>query len=162
MMQPHPSDDRPRPANRHCSVVVIDGRGVLIEGPSGAGKTSLALGLVDTAKARGMQAALVSDDQALIENREGKAIASAPSAIAGLAEIRGHGIARIAHEPECALALIGRLAEDGDIERMPEPKTTVIEGVTLPLVMLPRRHEQQSVRVVLAWLDANRPVRDRV
>ena len=142
--------------NRHCSVVVIDGCGVLIEGRSGTGKTSLALGLVDTATARGLRAALVSDDQAILQVRQGELVASAPTAISGLAEIRGYGIAEIRSETKCAIALVGRLVADEAVERMPEPKTTLIEGIELPLLELPQRHEQQSARIVLAWLEANR------
>jgi serine kinase of HPr protein (carbohydrate metabolism regulator) len=144
-------------ANRHCSVVTINGTGVLIEGRSGAGKTSVALGLIDTAKARGIAAALVSDDQSLIEVRENRLFASAPAAIAGQAEIRGYGLAPIATVTEGRVGLVARLVPDEGIERMPEPKTVTVLGVELPLVELPERHEQQSVRIVLAWLEANRP-----
>lgn len=138
--------------NRHCSVVVIEGAGVLIEGRSGAGKTSLALGLIDTAKARGMRAVLVSDDQALLEERQGRLFARAPEAIAGRAEIRGYGIVELANVDECAIALVARLVEDERIERMPEARATTLMGVEVAAIDLPERHEQQATRIVLAWL----------
>jgi len=138
--------------NHHCSVVAIAGRGVLVEGPSGAGKTSLALGLVDTALARGLDAALVADDQALLEATPNGLTAHAPAATAGLAELRGYGIARMAHVANCPVALVVRLAPDETLARLPAPATTTLLGVELPLLLLPARHESQAVRIVLARL----------
>jgi serine kinase of HPr protein (carbohydrate metabolism regulator) len=142
-------------ANHHCSVVVIDGAGVLIEGVSGSGKTSLALGLVDTAKARGLDAALVCDDQALLSRRDSRIVATAPAATAGLAELRYYGPSRVDHVAFCEIALVGRLADEETLERMPLAERTKLLDVDLPLVRLPRRHEQQSARIILAWLADN-------
>jgi serine kinase of HPr protein (carbohydrate metabolism regulator) len=136
----------------HCSVVSIGGAGVLIEGGPGAGKTSLALGLIDTALARGLEAAMVADDRALLARRDGGVFARAPASIAGLAEIRGYGIARMASLPEVAVRLVARLVEDETIERMPEAATVELIGVDIPLLRLPARHEAQGVRIVLAFL----------
>ncbi len=140
------------PVNRHCCVVEIGGAGVMIEGPSGAGKTSLALGLVDAAARRGIAAHFVADDQALVERRGDSLAASVPHAIAGLAEIRGHGIVPVAHKPSCALALVARLVADEAVGRMPVVEVTTIEGIELPVVKVPVRHEAQAVRIVLASL----------
>jgi HPr kinase/phosphorylase len=139
-------------ANLHCCAVVISGIGVVIDGPPGSGKTSLALGLVDTALARGMDAALVSDDRAILERRAGILHASAPPQIAGLAEIRGFGIARMPHADECVVRLLCRLVADDAVERMPAPRRAMLQGVSLPFLELPRRHEAQAVRIVLAWI----------
>lgn len=56
----------------HATSVSIGGRAILIEGVSGAGKSDLALRLID----RG--AVLVSDDYSIVERRNGQIIASAP------------------------------------------------------------------------------------
>jgi len=136
--------------NRHCSVVRVADTGVLIEGASGSGKTSLALGLIDIARLRGLNAALICDDQALLAVCDGELVASAPAATSGLAEIRGYGLAEFSFEPSCAIGLIGRLVSDNEIKRMPEAETAKLMGVTLPMVRLPERHEQQSVRILLA------------
>lgn len=138
--------------NRHCCVVEIDGTGILIEGASGSGKTSLALGLVDAAARRGVQAHFVADDQALIECDGDRIWAVSPPAIAGLAEIFGHGVARVAHKEGCEVRLLVRLVDDGLVGRMPEPRTALIEGMEVPLVEVPVRHEAQAVRIVLASL----------
>lgn len=138
--------------NRHCCAVEIGGTGILIEGPSGSGKTSLALGLVDTAKRRGVEAHFIADDQALIERGRDRIWAVCPPAIAGLSEVFGHGVARVAHKDRCEVGLLVRLVDDRLVERMPEPRTAAIEGLEVPLVEVPVRHEAQAVRIVLASL----------
>src|SRR5207237_6122820 len=70
----------------HASTVALDGRAVLITGPSGSGKSDLALRLLD----RGFT--LVSDDQTIVRKDGDRLLASAPPTIAGKLEIRGIGI----------------------------------------------------------------------
>ena len=73
----------------NASCVAIGGRGLLIEGEPGSGKSSLALALID----RG--AILVGDDGVLLEERAGRLIAHPATTIAGKLEIRGVGIAEL-------------------------------------------------------------------
>jgi HPr kinase/phosphorylase len=140
------------PVNRHCCVVEIAGTGVMIEGEAGAGKTSLALGLVEAAARRGIEAFFVADDQALVERDGAKIIARVPPAIAGLAEVRGFGVVPVAHRPFTSIGLVVRLAGDQAIERMPHPQDCDLLGVMIPVVNTPVRHEAQAVRIVLASL----------
>lgn len=70
----------------HATVVAIGGRGVLIRGPSGSGKSDLALRLLD----RGAE--LVADDYALVWEEDGKLLARAPGTIFGKIEVRGVGV----------------------------------------------------------------------
>ena len=81
--------------NIHATAVVIGTRGLILVGPSGAGKTALALALMATGKERGLFAAMISDDQVFISNRNGSIIARRPPAIAGLAEIRGAAVVSV-------------------------------------------------------------------
>ncbi len=111
-----------------ATCVAIGGRAVLIEGPPGSGKSSLALALID----RG--AALVGDDAVLLELRDGRAWALPPPNIQGLLEIRNVGIARL---PTVAapIALVVRL--DSDAPRHVETaEQVVVAGANLPMIRL--------------------------
>src|SRR5437763_620964 len=77
--------------------IAIGGRGVLLRGESGSGKSDLALRLID----RG--AVLVSDDYTQVRAEHGRRIASAPGAIAGKSEVRGVGIATFPAEMDVPL-----------------------------------------------------------
>ena len=111
-----------------ASCVAIGGRGVLVEGPPGSGKSSLALALID----RG--ATLVGDDGVLLEPRGGRLWALPPPNIAGLLEIRNVGIATLPAEP-APVSLVLRL--DPAAPRQPESAEVVLlAGVGVPLVRL--------------------------
>jgi HPr kinase/phosphorylase len=138
--------------NHHCCVIAINGTGILIEGPSGSGKTSLALGLVDAARRRGAQADFIADDQCMLQPTDAGLAATVPESIAGLAEVRGHGIVRLNHASACMVGLVARLRDDREIERMPEHDRTGILGIELPAVDVPVRHEVQAIRIILARL----------
>ena len=123
----------------------------MIRGPSGSGKSSLIFGLLEAAEQNENAAAyLVSDDQVCLMNDGGVLIASAPPTIAGKIELRGFGIIEKDYLASTRIRLICDLVEDEKLERLPEPKNVTLEGVTLPLVELPRRHEQRAVRITMA------------
>ena len=109
----------------HASCIAIDGRAVLIKGPSGSGKSDLALRLID----RG--AVLVSDDYTIVRRNGDRLIASAPPTITGLIEIRGVGLVPMPFETDVPIALIVSIAEE--IDRMPEDlELEVIAGISIP------------------------------
>jgi serine kinase of HPr protein (carbohydrate metabolism regulator) len=130
------------PETIHASTVAIDGHAVLLEGPSGAGKSDLALRLID----RG--AVLVSDDYTLLNRSDGLLLASAPATIAGQIEVRGVGILPLSHAGPISVAMIVRLARD--VERLPEPVTRLIAGVSIPEIAIDPREHSAPIKVELA------------
>lgn len=108
--------------------VAIEGRGVLIEGPPGIGKSSLALALID----RG--AVLVGDDGVTLESRNGTLWASPPPNTAGLMEIRNVGLVSIpASSASVALLTILDRAAPRFVEGI---ATQRICGVDIPVLRL--------------------------
>ncbi|HLK24100.1 MAG TPA: HPr kinase/phosphorylase [Caulobacteraceae bacterium] len=105
-------------------------RGVLIEGPSGSGKSDLAL------KALAANWILVADDRTLIWRDAGRLWGRAPDALDGLLEARGVGVVATRRLPFAEIALAIRCVEGAAIERVPEPQARTALGITLPLVAL--------------------------
>lgn len=133
----------------HASAVAIGSDGVLIRGPSGSGKSSLVLGLIDRDPAT---TRLVADDRVLLAVNQGVVVAAAPATLAGRIEVRGLGIVDIAHLSSAAIRLVVDLMPAADCPRMPEPEDleTEILGVVLPRLMLPIGAIDGPVRVRFA------------
>jgi serine kinase of HPr protein (carbohydrate metabolism regulator) len=128
----------------HGTVVAVDGAGVLFRGPSGSGKSDLALRLID----RG--AALVADDSVLLSRDGDAVVAVAPASIAGRMEVRGLGIVRLPAAPAAALRLVVDLVAPGDVERLPKAGETVLLGVALPVLNLAPFEASAPAKVRLA------------
>jgi hypothetical protein len=101
------------PVNIHATCIAIGAQGVLLLGASGAGKSDLALRLIDDG------ARLVADDRTLLTVKSGVLTAGAPAAIRGLMEIRGVGIVKLPVRAAVAIALVARLGRNG--ARLPAP-----------------------------------------
>ena len=127
----------------HATTVAIDGRAVMINGPSGSGKSDLALRLID----RGFT--LVSDDQTLVRREGERLIASAPPTIAGKIEVRGIGILDVHRVSDVPVALLVELTSD--IQRLPDDaRERPILGVPLPLVSIDAMTASAAAKVALA------------
>ncbi|WP_299625572.1 RNase adapter RapZ [Pelagibius sp.] len=133
--------------NLHATTVALDGRGVALLGPPGAGKSDLALRLID----RG--AVLVSDDQTLLERRDGRLFARAPDSIAGKLEVRGLGIVEMAFRSPVPLVLLAELQPQDRIERLPERAWRELCGLPVPLVALDPSSVSAPERLQLALRD---------
>ncbi len=118
----------------HATCVDIGGAGVLLRGPSGSGKSDLALRLIDSG------ARLVADDRTELTLQGGsdeqRVVASAPKEIAGKIEARGLGILAMDALSETPVALVVDMVDAGEVERVPEPASLEILGLAIPLVRL--------------------------
>ncbi len=125
--------------------VAFGHRGVLLRGPSGSGKSDLALRLCD----RG--AILVSDDGVeLAGDGDGALIASAPPSIAGLMEVRGLGILEVPVSEPVSLVAVVDLVARAEQERMPEPDSVDLAGILLPRFRLHAFDASAATKVLLA------------
>lgn len=126
----------------HASCVAIDGRAVLITGPSGSGKSDLALRLID----RG--AMLVSDDYTNVRRVAGELTAVAPANIFGKIEVRGIGLVEMPFESDVPIALIISISES--VERMPDDEDTqVIAGVAIPRALIEPFQASAPIKIEL-------------
>ena len=87
---------------------------VLFRGPSGSGKSDLALRCIEKG------ADLISDDQTILCRKNKKIIASAPRTIAGKLEVRGIGIVDFPYREDASLVLVLDLINEGALERLPK------------------------------------------
>ena len=102
-------------ANIHASCVAIGTKGVLLLGASGAGKSDLALRLIDDG------AKLVADDRTILFIAKGALHAKPPATIKGLIEIRGVGIVKLPVRASVKIVLVVKLGREG--ARLPRHQT---------------------------------------
>ena len=129
----------------HATAVAIGGVAVLIEGPSGSGKSDLALRLID----RG--AVLISDDQTLLIRAGSRLLARPPQTIAGKLEIRGLGILSMPHVADIPVAMLVRLQDQ--VQRMPDRRIRRIAGIDVPEVAIEPFHSSAPIKIELALRD---------
>ena len=125
-------------ATVHASAVLAGARAILIRGPAGAGKSRLALGLIQAAQCRLITfARLVGDDRIELAASHGRLLARPPPTLAGLIEVRGLGIRRLDHEPVAVIGLVVDLASPV-AERLPgsTEQEVTIAGIILPLMAI--------------------------
>jgi len=133
--------------NIHASCVAIDAKGVLILGNSGAGKSDLALRLIDGG------AKLVSDDRTELYAARGRLCARAPKSIAGLMEVRGLGIVALPFVKSVPLSLAVKLGAPP--KRLPDdafyaPPAPLKTAKSLPFIMLDGAMPGAPARIRLA------------
>lgn len=128
---------------RQGSAVAWCGRGLVALGPPGAGKSALVMGLL------GAGGWLVADDVVTLE-RVGATVLAAPVTPAGLIELRGNGIFRLATTSWVPVHLCVELASAGPDDRLPERRTTMIAGVEVPLLRLPAGHPSPVAATLIA------------
>lgn len=112
----------------HATCVAVGETGVLITGPAGSGKSSLALALM------AYGAVLVADDQTVLTVDGADLVATCPPAIQGMIEARGLGLL---HADTRARVVIGLVVDLGQTEehRLPPFRNVMLSGRALPLVL---------------------------
>jgi energy-coupling factor transporter ATP-binding protein EcfA2 len=127
-------------ATIHATAVLVGERAVLIMGPSGSGKSDLALRLILNPPPGPSGAPtlvrLIADDRVEVSAAAGRLLCRAPAAIAGLIEVRGQAIRRVPHE---AMGMAGLVVlREAPTERLPplNRNRLLIEGVGVPCVAI--------------------------
>jgi HPr kinase/phosphorylase len=122
----------------HATAVVYGETGVLIFGPSGSGKSALALALLGRARDIGVFGALVGDDRVWVRAVAGRLVASGAKQLAGMIERRTVGLVAAPYEPSAVIRLSVELSPRRVTwPRLPdEPDGVTIEGVRVPRLRL--------------------------
>ena len=122
----------------HATAVIHGEIGVLILGPSGSGKSALALALMARASAKGEFSVLIGDDRIFLSKAHGRLIARGATNMAGVIERRAAGLIAVRHEPGTVVRLAVELCERGrQWPRMPDDdKGFSVGEVTVPHLAL--------------------------
>jgi serine kinase of HPr protein (carbohydrate metabolism regulator) len=145
----------PRP-NVHGTAIVVGTTGLLFVGPSGTGKSSLAYSCIAEAQSQGLFSALIADDQVFLSAAGGRVIAECPPTIAGMLELRGTGIVRLAHISPALIHFAVIPADCSGAGRLPpdEDRIDLLPDISLPVIRIPA-----AARNPLALIRAKIPLK---
>jgi len=146
--------------NSHGTGILIGDHGILITGVSGAGKSLLALDLIEQAQLRGEQGLLISDDRVLLSTDEDGLVMEPPATIEGMIELRGRGIIRLPYAKKAHVHLVVDLVDKEERLLEESELTTNINGIFVPRCPVPHRglidglHQRFLVHAALRALGA--------
>lgn len=146
--------------NTHATGILVGHHGILLTGVSGAGKSLLAIDLLEQARLRGETALLISDDRVLLSSDEDGLVMEPPPTIEGMIELRGRGIISLPYAKQAHVHLVVDLVEEE--ERLLEETALNIRlhGIWVPRCPVPRRgridglHQRFLVHAALRALGA--------
>ncbi len=137
----------------HATAIALGGRAALIRGPSGSGKSDLALRCIchPPTPFFAAPARLISDDQTVVAREpDGSIWAAAPPSISGLMEVRGVGLIAVETEPRARVCLLVDLAGPAP-ERLPDPlPVEVILGEALPVLRINAFEASSALKLLIA------------
>lgn len=128
----------------HATSVGIDKMAILIRGEPGAGKSDLALRLVDEG------AVLIADDYTNLFRKGRDLIASPPPRIAGQMEVRGLGVKEFPYASGLIVGLLVDLTPGEIVERLPEAIWEEIDGVKIFRIAIDPFEASATAKVRLA------------
>jgi HPr kinase/phosphorylase len=133
----------------YATAVTYCGFGILIRGPSGSGKSDLALRLIDDG------AGLVADDQVVIKSVGQELYLSPPESLSGLIEVRGVGVIKIEYFRDIRLCLIVELDPRNEIQRIPKIKEELIKKILVPVINMYAFESSvlAKIKIILGYLD---------
>ena len=133
----------------YATAVTYCGFGVLIRGPSGSGKSDLALRMIDDG------AGLIADDQVVIEAVGQELYLSPPDSLSGLIEVRGIGVIKIEYVRDIRLCLIVELDPRNEIQRIPKIKEELIKKILVPVINMYAFESSvlAKIKIILGHLD---------
>ncbi len=106
-------------ATIHASAVLVGSHAVLIRGPSGSGKSRLALDLILAGRAGVIAPTqLIGDDRVHLAAADGALVVRPAESLSGLLEVRGLGIRRLPFAGQGEVALVVDLDAE-DAARLP-------------------------------------------
>jgi len=144
----------------HGTCVALGRAAALLRGPSGSGKSDLALRFLFLAR-RGPAAleppTLVADDQVQLQRDGNRILVKAPESIRGRIEVRGVGIVEVKSHPGAELALVVDLVSPEEVPRMPDGNEVArLLGVDVPLVRLAPWEASAPIKLAVALARARR------
>jgi serine kinase of HPr protein (carbohydrate metabolism regulator) len=137
----------------HATCVSLNNSGVLLRGPSGVGKSDLALQLIDQG------ARLVADDYVALSSEGNRLVGATPHTIRGLLEVRGVGVMEVPSTTSVLIRLVVDLVTGQDIPRLPEPGWAELEGVKVSRITVSAREASAAAKIRLALNAAQTSIR---
>jgi serine kinase of HPr protein (carbohydrate metabolism regulator) len=149
------------PEHVHATAIALGERSVLIRGPSGSGKSDLALRCIAAPALAHIpfRAELLADDQVILSCSSAGIETTSPPAIAGRIEVRGLGVLELPFRASAHLALVVDLVPPEEVQRYPlEPMTATFLGIEVPVVRLTPFEASAPVKLLLALHAAGWPL----
>jgi serine kinase of HPr protein (carbohydrate metabolism regulator) len=136
----------------HGTCVAFGDIGVLLRGPSGLGKSDLALRLIEAG------ATLVADDRVMLSAVDGRLVAHPPPALAGLLEVRGIGLVELPYASDIGVALIVDLVPPEVVDRLPDPGwSAYLDRRIRTIALVPFEHTTVAKLRIAAYDAAAQP-----